>query len=333
MATLYYPEQARDDFDPHLALIATYAVGADQDIQTPRVSKRGDRRMPRRVPQVLLSVPPFILAAASPLSATDAPRLVPKSGSARTYRFTISTERSGAPTVNGGGIYAAMISASTGSSATGTRRPVAGLMPKPAAAGSSGGIGCAAGWHMTIMPDYCSIRYPADVASKAEARSQYTLSYFILTATVTVTPQPDVAESAAQKTAVFKDPGIVTSNFLDCEPSELQKFIPLGSKETLDLACQRRSGTFINGLQRDNPAEPSRIRLTYRGKTSTTTLAGQFDTHIIDMDETTAKAELHATFYFSDRIGATVKYMHKIVGKTDVKFTVSSESELVKYEE
>jgi hypothetical protein len=185
---------------------------------------------------------------------------------------------------------------------------------------------------MTIMPDYCSMRFPADVALKAQAKSQYNLSYFIPTAVVIVTPQIDPAESAAQKTAVFKDSDIVVSNFLDCEPSALQKFMPLGSTQTLDLACQRRTASFVNGQQRENPAESTRIHLSYRGKTSTTTLAGQFETHIIDMNETMASRELNASFYFSDKIGATVKYTQKIISN-EPKYTFNSESELLKYEE
>jgi hypothetical protein len=288
--------------------------------------------MPCRVLQASLSVPPCILAAASSLSAADAPRLVPKAGATLTYRFTTSTEMSSGPTMASGGIHALMISASTGPSATGTRKPVSVMVPKQVTGNSPGETGCFAGWHVTVMPGYCSIRFPADVASKAQARSQYALSYFIPTASVLVTPQTDPGESAAQKTAVFKDTYITVTSFLDCEPSDLQKFFPLGSTETLDLACQRRGGAVVNRQQRDNPAQPTRIHLTYRGKTSTTTLAGQFETHIIDMDETTAGGELHASFYFSDKIGATVKYTQKFVGK-DFKYTISYESALLKYEE
>jgi hypothetical protein len=281
--------------------------------------------MPRKSLQVLLSVPPLVLAAASSLSAADAPRLVPRAGAMLTYRFTISTERSGGPTVSAGGISALMIGASTGSSATGTRRPLAGLMPKPPG-------GCPAGSRITVMTDYCSMWFPAEVASKAQAESRYTLSYFIPTAIVIATPQVDLAESAAQKTAVFKDSDIVVSNFLDCGPSALQKFMPPGTMDALDLDCERRTGFSMNGQQKENPAQPTHMHLAYRGKTTTATPAGEFETHVIDMDETMASQEWHASFYFSDTIGATVRYTQKVAGK-DMKYTVSSESELLKYEE
>jgi hypothetical protein len=122
--------------------------------------------------------------------------------------------------------------------------------------------------------DYVSWVIPDEFAARAQARSQVTLSYFVPAVYVVANPKIDVTKSATQQKLVLQDDFEVTAIFLNCEPSDLQKFIPLGKTKTLDLTCQQHvKFPKTNGLEREKDY-PVEVHLSYGGTDQTTTEAG-----------------------------------------------------------
>jgi len=276
--------------------------------------------MKKEMRPVILSVLSLGVAVAASWGKEDAPRLVPKAGAALTYRLTAHTESpdpSGARVT--GGTYVIMIRSNTESSASGTRRPITILVPVPPVASLPTGS------------DYASWDIPDEFAARAQARSQVTLSYFVPTVYVVANPKIDVTKSTTQQKLVLQDDFDVLAIFLSCQPSDLQKFMPLGKTKTLDLTCQQHvKFPKTNGLERERDY-PVEVHLSYGGKDRTTTEAGTFDTQVIDMKEVSTDQESESTFHFSETIGATVKLTRTITNRA--QRTITAVTELLKYTE
>jgi len=283
----------------------------------------------RGIPTVLLPVLCSMSAATLSWGEGNAPRLVPKPGAVLTYRNISQVE---APAGGGGGvgsIYSIVVGASAGSLASATRKPVAALLQRSLWANCSGNACPPAA---SISGDYVVIPVPEELAVKAQAKSELTLSSFVPVNYVTADPELDPSRSDATRVIAFQDSYHVVGAFLDCKPSDIERFLPLGHTNNLDMDCQQRTRDSFGNRPPSEKTYPVRLQLSYGGKTRTTTPAGPFETHIIEMALTAPDYERRSTFYFSDEIGATVKQTGKITSSA-THSTMATEIILLKYAE
>jgi hypothetical protein len=279
-----------------------------------------------------------LLAVLFPMSAVtlswgggDALRLVPKPGTVLTYRMTSRVEAAPAGGGGPGSIYSIVVGSSAGSLASATRKPIAALLQRSLWANCSGDS-CPPAANISETGDYVVMPFPEELALKAQAKSELTLSSFIPVAYVTADPEVDPSRSEATRVVIFQDSYHVVGAFLDCKPSDIERFLPLGRTNNLDMACQQRTKDSYGNRPPSEKTYPVRLQLSYGGKVRTTTPAGPFETHIIEMSLTAPDYERRSTFYFSDEIGATVKQTGKITSSA-THSTMATETMLLKYAE
>ena len=264
----------------------------------------------------------------------DDTRVVPAVGTTLTYRMLAISTMEGRSS-RFGQIYTHVVTSSDGATAAGFIKPLAMIWGCPASDATNPCVTARKSPKARQEGDLVVVPVPAEISDSLAKQSAFKVHYFITELRKFAFPGTKDPDNPDER-AMGPEPAYVLTNTMECDSTELQRFLPLGKTPQITLACKATlvrvpgAGSHVSPLEKNDAVS---VEISDQGVGQITLPSGKWEARkfaikVVPADSSRGGAQ--SEVQFSTKLGVPIK-THSIISNLSSHTVTETDSELIAF--